>query len=467
MQRGGFGTNTGTLGSTLRDRLGDIVSTTPEDLERHGRDEGYEQEFPPECVVYARNKEDVLRTLEVAREYRVPVTPFGAGSGLEGNALPVKSGISLDMTGMNRVVNIDPDSLYVIVEPGVLHPQLNRELRPHGLFFSVDPGAEASLGSMAGTNASGANALRYGAMRDQVLELEVALADGRVIRVGSKARKSSSGYDLKDLFIGSEGTLGIITELAVKVYPVPAHSVSLRAVFPDLDSAVRAATELAQTALNLARLELVDEECVRAVNGYESTDYPEKPTLWIEIVGSSEAVVEEEMGVAERLCREAGAEDLTAAHDEEEQERLWEARHHAWYAVDDAYPEDHMISTDICVPIAGLAEAIDTTQRLLEEHALSAPIIGHAGDGNYHLFFHLSSEDEDGWRRFERVMEGMTAKALGLGGTCTGEHGVGLRKIKDQESEHGEALSVMQEVKQMLDPPGLLNPGKVLPDPQG
>ncbi len=456
----------GPWADTLRDRLGDIVSTAPEDLKSHGRDEGYEQEFPPACVVYARNKEDVLRTLEVAREYRVPVTPFGAGSGFEGNALPVKSGISLDMTGMNRVLNIDSDSLYVIVEPGVLHPQLNRELRPHGLFFSVDPGAEASLGGMVGTNASGANALRYGAMRDQVLELEVVLAGGRVIRVGSKARKSSSGYDLKDLFIGSEGTLGIITELAVKVYPVPAHSVSLRAVFPDLDSAVRAATELAQTALSLARLELVDEECVRAVNGYESTYYPEKPTLWIEIVGSCEAAVEEEMGVAERLCREAGAEDLTAAHDEEEQERLWEARRHAWYAVDDAYPEDHMISTDICVPIAGLAEAIDTTRRLLEEHALSAPIIGHAGDGNYHLFFHLSSEDEDGWQRFERVMEGMTAKALELGGTCTGEHGVGLRKIKYQESEHGEALSVMQEVKQMLDPPGLLNPGKVLPDPQ-
>jgi D-lactate dehydrogenase (cytochrome) len=448
----------------LRDRLGDIVSTAPEDLESHSRDEGYEQEFPPECVVYARNEEDVLRTLEVAQEYGVPVTPFGAGSGLEGNALPVKAGISLATTRMNHVLNIDLESLFVTVEPGVTHPELNRELRPHGLFFSVDPGAEASLGGMAGTNASGANALRYGAMRDQVLELRVVLLDGRVVRVGSKARKSSSGYNLKDVFVGSEGTLGIITELTVKVYPIPAHSVSLRVVFPDLDSAVRAATELAQTGLNLARLELVDEECIRAVNDYKSTDYPERPTLWMELVGSSGAAVEEETEVAERLCRGANAEDVTAAHDEEEQEHLWEARHHAWYAVDDAYPEDHMISTDICVPIAGLAAAISSTRRLLEEHSLSAPIIGHAGDGNYHLFFHLSPKDEDGWRQFERVMEGMTTKALELGGTCTGEHGVGLRKIKYQESEHGEALSLMWEVKQMLDPQGLLNPGKVLPN---
>jgi D-lactate dehydrogenase (cytochrome) len=450
----------------LRARLGEIVSTASEDLESHGRDEGYEQEFPPECVVYARNEVDVLRTLEVAQEYGVPVTPFGAGSGLEGNALPVKAGISLDTTCMNDILNIDLESLFVTVEPGVTHPELNRELRPHGVFFSVDPGAEASLGGMAGTNASGANALRYGAMRDQVLELKVVLSDGRVVQVGSKARKSSSGYNLKDLFVGSEGTLGIITELTVKVYPIPTHSVTLRVVFPNLDSAVRAATELAQTGLNLARLELVDEECIRAVNDYKSIGYPELPTLWMELVGSSEAAIEEEMEVAERLCREADAQDITAAHDEEEQERLWEARHHAWYAVDDAYPEEHMISTDICVPIAGLAEAISSTRRLLEEYSLSAPIIGHAGDGNYHLFFHLSPEDEDGWRRFERVMEGMTTKALELGGTCTGEHGVGLRKIKYQESEHGEALSLMREVKRILDPQGLLNPGKVLPDLQ-
>jgi D-lactate dehydrogenase (cytochrome) len=451
---------------TLRDQLGDIVSTAAEDLKSHGRDEGYEQEFPPECVVYARNKEDVLRVLEVAQEYSVPVTSFGAGSSLEGNAIPVKGGISLDMGRMNRILNIEPENLFVTAEPGLLHPELNHVLRPHGLFFSVDPGAEASLGGMAGTNASGANALRYRAMRDQVLEMEVVLSTGRVIRVGSKARKSSSGYDLKDLFIGSEGTLGIITEHTVKVYPIPARSVSLRAVFPDLEPAVRAATELAQTELNLARLELVDEECVRAVNGYKPTDYPEKPTLWMELVGNSEAAVEEEVEVAERLCREAGAEDVTAARDEEEQEQLWEARHHAWYAVDDAYPEDHTISTDICVPIAGLAEAIDTTRQLLKEHSLSAPIIGHAGDGNYHLFFHLSPEDKDGWRRLEHVTEGMTAKALKLGGTCTGEHGVGLRKIKYQESEHGEGLSLMREVKKSFDPLGLLNPGKVLPNAQ-
>ena len=448
----------------LRERLGDAVSTVPAELEDHGRDEGYEQGFPPECVVYARGKEDVLRTLEVARGYGVPVTPAGMRSSLEGNVLPLKAGISLDMTRMNRVLEIEPGNLYVTAEPGVLHPELNRQLRSFGLFFSVDPGAEASLGGMAGTNASGSNALRYGAMRDQVLELEVVLPDGRTIRAGGKARKSSSGYDLKNLFIGSEGTLGIITELTVRVHPIPTSNVSVRVVFSDLERAVRVATELAGTGLNLARLELVDEQCVRAVNAYESTDYPEKPTLWMEIVGSSEAAVEEELKIAERLCREA--EDITTAYDEEEQERLWEARHHAWYAVDDAYPEDHMISTDICVPLAALPEAIDASRRLLEEQSLSAPIIGHVGDGNYHLFFHLGLDDADGWRRLERVLEGMTAKALELGGTCTGEHGVGLRKVKYQQAEHGEALSVMREMKELLDPAGLLNPGKVLPEPQ-
>lgn len=447
----------------LRERLGDAVSTTPEEIEEHGKSRGYERGFPPECVVHARSKEDVLRTLEVAREHGVPVTPSGARSSLEGNVLPVQAGISLDLTRMNRVLYIEPGSLYATAEPGVLHPELNRELRSHGLFFSADPGAEASLGGMAGTNASGSNALRYGAMRDQVLELEVVLADGRVLRVGNKARKSSSGYDLKNLFVGSEGTLGVITELTVRVHPLPAHNVSVRAVFSDLERAVQVATELAGADLNLARLELVDEECVRAVNAYESTGYPESPTLWLEIVGSSEAAVEEELKAAEHACREA--EDITVARDEEEQERLWEARHHAWYAVDDAYPRDHMISTDVCVPVATLPEAISDTRRLLEEQSLSAPIIGHAGDGNYHLFFHLNSDDEDGWQRFGRVMKGMTEKALELGGTCTGEHGVGLRKVEYQESEHGEALSLMREIKALLDPQGLLNPGKVLPDP--
>jgi D-lactate dehydrogenase (cytochrome) len=447
----------------LRARLGDVVSTAPEDLEDHGRDAGYQREFPPECVVYPRNKQDVLDTLEVAREYGVPVTPFGAGSSLEGNVLPIKGGISLDLGRMNRILSVELENLCFTAEPGVTLEELNEELRPHGLSFSIDLGANASLGGMAGTNASGANALRYGDMREQVLGMEVVLSDGRVIRVGSKARKSSSGYDLKDLLIGSEGTLGIVTELTVKARPLPAHHESLRVAFEEIGLAVEAAAGLARSGLGLARVELVDEVMIQAVNSYQNADHDERPTLWMEFHGSSEAAVAEDVEAAERMLGEAGALEVTAARTEEEQEELWKARNQAWYAAEEWYPEDHTISSDICVPIGRLREAVTHTRRLMEDHSLSAPILGHVGDGNYHVFFHVSPDDEDAWRRLDEVLGGMTEKALELGGTSTGEHGVGLRKTKYQEAEHREALSLMRQIKELFDPLGLLNPGKVFP----
>ena len=450
--------------STLRDKLGDeVVSTEPEDLETHSKNEGYQEDFPPECVVFAHSKEDIIGALRVAREHGVPVTPYGAGSSLEGNSLPVKAGISLDLTRMDRILSIDPESLTVTVEAGVLREELNRRLHEHGLLFPVDPGANATLGGMAGTNASGANALLYGSFREQVLELEVVLSDGRVLKLGSGARKNSSGYDLKNLFVGSEGTLGIITELTLRAYPSPPETVSLRALFSEIESAVEAAVKLVRAGLSISRLEMVDAECVRAVNRYESADYPEQPTLWVEFQGRSEEALDEEVKVAQDLCEEAGAEDITVAHNADEQERLWEARHHAWYAVDDYYTDHQLVSTDTCVPVARLSEAIASTQQLMHEHSLVAPIIGHVGDGNYHVFFHLAPDDEDGWQRLGEVLDGMVEKALELEGTSTGEHGVGLRKIKYQEQEHGEALSVMREVKELLDPSGILNPAKVLP----
>ena len=447
----------------LGDRLGDIVVSAPRDLEFHGKDEGYHREYTPDCVVYARGKQDVLDTLEVAREHRVPVTPFGAGSSLEGAVLPVEGGISLDLSRMNSICSIEPENLCVTAGPGIKLQDLNDELRQHGLFFSIDLGANASLGGMAGTNASGSNALRYGDMREQVLGMEVVLSDGRTIRVGSKARKNSSGYDLKDLLIGSEGTLGIATELTVKVHPLPAHEESLRATFEDTGTAVEVAAKLGQSGLGLARVELVDEIMIRAVNAYQSSNHDEKPTLWMAFHGSSEAAVTEDVEAAEKTCREAGAMEVTAARAEEEQQELWEARNQSWFAARDWYPEDHTISTDVCVPLGHLPEAIAHTRQLMDEHSLSAPILGHMGDGNYHVFFHVPPDDEDAWRRFEEVLEGMISKAFELGGTCTGEHGVGLRKMKYQEAEHGEALSLMREVKEMFDPLGLLNPGKVIP----
>ncbi|CAN5345014.1 FAD-binding oxidoreductase [soil metagenome] len=447
----------------LRDLLGDVVVSAPRDLESHGKDEGYQREYAPDCVVYARDKRDVLDTLEVAREHHVPVTPFGAGSSLEGAVLPVEAGISLDLSRMDGILSIEPENLCVTAGPGVTLEDLNDELRPHGLFFSIDLGANASLGGMAGTNASGSNALRYGDMREQVLEMEVVLSDGRTIRVGSKARKNSSGYDLKDLLIGSEGTLGIVAELTVKARPLPIHYESIRATFEDIGVAVEAAVELGRSGLlSLARVELVDETMIQAVNAYQSANHAERPTLWMAFHGS-EAAVAEDVKASEEMCREAGALGVTVARTEEEQQELWEARNHAWYAARDWYPEDHTVSTDICVPVGHLPEAIAHTRRLMDDYSFSAPILGHMGDGNYHVFFHVPLDDEDGWRRLDEVFEGMAAKALELGGTCTGEHGVGLRKMEYQEAEHGEALSLMRKVKEMFDPLGLLNPGKVIP----
>jgi len=446
----------------LRDRLGDIASSAPRDLKLHGRDEGYHREYEPDCVIYARSKQDILDTLEIAREHHVPVTPFGAGSSLEGAVLPVEGGISLDLSGMDKILSVELENLCVTAEPGVTLEDLNDELRPHGLFFSIDLGANASLGGMAGTNASGSNALRYGDMHEQVLGMEVVLSDGRTIRVGSKARKNSSGYDLKDLLIGSEGTLGIVTELTVKARPLPAHEESLRATFEDIGPAVEAAVELGRSGLGLARVELVDEIMIEAVNAYQSADHAERPTLWVAFHGSETAVAED-VKAAEEMCRELGALDVTAARTEEEQQQLWEARNQSWYAARDWYTEDQMVSTDVCVPVGHLPKAITHTKQLMEEYSLFAPILGHMGDGNYHVFFHVPPNDEDAWQRFDEVLEGMIAKAFELGGTCTGEHGVGLRKMKYQETEHGEALSLMREVKEVFDPLGLLNPGKVIP----
>ena len=446
----------------LEGRLGGIVSSEVEDIEGHSRDEGYQHARRPARVVYARSKQDVLDTLAVARAYGVSVTPFVVGSSLEGAVLPEEGRISLDLSGMDDILSVEPESLSFTAEPGVTLSKMREALTPHGLFFSIDLGADASLGGMAGTNASGSNALRYGDMRAQVLAMEVMLADGRTIRLGSKARKSSSGYDLKDLLIGSEGILGIVTELTVRVHPLPAHRASLRAVFEEIGEAVEAATALARTGTGLARIELVDEVMMWAVNAYKEADHPERPTLWMEFHGS-EAAVEHDLDTAEETLRETGAGEVAAARTGEEQGKLWEARNHAWYAAQEWHPDEHTFSTDICVPVGRLREAIEHVRGLTEARQIEAPILGHMGDGNFHVFFHAPVEDEEAWKSLDEILGEMTRKALELGGTSTGEHGVGLRKMKYQEAEHGEALSLMRQVKEIFDPLGLLNPGKVIP----
>lgn len=456
--------NTAPWAEALEGRLGGIVSSAEGDLEAHSRDEGYQHGSRPARVVYARGKKDVVETLAVAREHGVPVTPFVVGSSLEGAVLPAEGGISLDLSRMDGILSVEPESTCFTAEPGVTLSKMREALAPHGLFFSVDLGADASLGGMAGTNASGSNFLRYGDMRRQVLGMEAVLSDGRTIRVGSGARKSSSGYDLKDLLIGSEGTLGVVTELTVQAWPLPKHRASLRAEFAGLGEAVDAATGLARAGLGLARVELVDEVMVRAVNAHKATRHAERPTLWMEFHGSSEAAVAEDLKAAEGALRGGRAVAVATARGAEEQAGLWEARNHAWYAAEAMHPEEHSISTDLCVPIGRLRESVEHTKRVAAEAGFEAPIVGHAGDGNYHVFFHAPLGDEGAWARLEGVLGAMTLKALELGGTSTGEHGVGLRKLKYQEKEHGEeALALMRGVKALFDPLGILNPGKVIP----
>lgn len=448
----------------LRAALGSRVSTAQAELLAHGRDEGYPDVLPPQVVVYAESEADVVETLRVARERGVPVTPYAAGSGLEGNAVPVRGGISLDMTRMRRVLNIDAASFLATVEPGVPYPELSRLARPHGLFFAVDPGAEATLGGMAATGASGTAAVRYGTMRDNVVEMRVALTDGRVVRVGSRARKSSAGYDLLHLFVGSEGTLGVITELTVRLHPLPAVAASVQVSFPSVALAVEAAVGVMGAGVGPQRIELVDAEAIRAVNAYKGRADAEAPTLWIEVIGRDAHDLHAQLDLVEDLCGAASGTVAGRAVTEAERAELWTARHHAYYALRAAYPGHANRTSDVCVPIGSLPAVMERTQGLLAEHDLTAPIVGHVGDGNFHLLFHAAPDDAEGWARINTVSDGMTRAALAAGGTCTGEHGVGVRKRKYLREEHGDALDVMRGIKALLDPAGLLNPGKIFED---
>lgn len=402
-----------------------------------------------------------MDALQLAAQHGFPVTPFAVGSSLEGQVIPEQGGLSLDVTGLNRVIAIEPGGFQATVQPGVTYPELNRQARRHGLFFPVDPGAEASLGGMASTNASGTGAVRYGTTRDNVLELRVALINGTVIRVGSKARKTSAGYDLKDLFIGAEGTLGVITELTVKLWPLPAHLVVLRCHFPSVQAAAQCAVNVMSAALQPERLELIDEHEIHAVNVYENASYPEAPTLWIELASPSQAALEEALTLCSDICTDAGGLELSVARAAEERTQIWQARHHAYYALCALHPDHARLNTDLCVPLQHLPHIIDFTQRRAAEHHLNASFVGHVGDGNFHVLFHAPPEDSATWANIHAVYDEMIEETLRLGGTCTGEHGVGLHKKKYLAREHAGTLELMRQIKAVFDPKGLLNPGKI------
>lgn len=449
----------------LRHGLGERVSVQPGDLAAHARDEGTPLTWTPGAVVFAGSEADVLGALAVARDFGVPVTPWGAGTSLEGAALPLPGALSLDLGGLDRVGEVDPVGFTVTVGPGVRRLALNRRLRPHGLFFPVDPGADASLGGMAATNASGTTTVRYGGMRENVAALRVALIDGRMLTLGSAARKSSSGYALKQLFIGSEGTLGVITALTLRLHPLPPVTASVQLAFGDVASAVAASVTMRGLGVTPERLEFVDAATVAAVNRHRDRRDPEAPTLWAEVAGRDRADVEAQLALLHEAASLHGGGVVGEARTPEAQGALWAARHGVYDALRAAWPGHTTRIADVCVPLPALASTAARALHLLDEYGLTAPLVGHIGDGNLHLLLHAPSEDQESWARIDHVLHVLATHALAVGGTCTGEHGVGLRKRGYLRAEHGDALDVMRDVKALFDPRGLLNPGKVVGDP--
>lgn len=441
----------------------DLVTASGEEIGRHSGGIADHAPRPPEAVVYPESREEVAALLAFANERGVPVTPFGQGSSLEGHVVPERGGISLDTSRMDRIVELRPEDFVARVEPGVTHERLNRELAGHGLFFPVDPGWDASIGGMAATGASGTNAVRHGVMRDQVLGLEVALADGSRIKTGGLSVKSSAGYDLTSLFVGSEGTLGVFTEIILRLKPLPETAVAARATFPSVESAGEAAIAMIRSGMLVGRVELVDERTVAAVNAYSGTDYPESTSLFLEFSGD-EAAVEADAGKARRIAREGGCNSFDQERDPAACERLWEARHKAGLAVRALNPDRATISTDVCVPISELPGALGAARRTISEAGLDGAILGHVGDGNYHAIFTMDASDPEDRERAARVNTEIVDYALARGGTCTGEHGVGSGKRASLEKEHGDSIPLMRGIKRLMDPNGILNPGKVLPD---
>ncbi len=428
----------------------------------HAADLSFHPPHRPDLVVYPTSTGEVSAVLSLAHERRVPVTPFGAGTSLEGHVIPVAGGISLDLSRMNRIVELAPADLLARVEPGVTRLALQRAAAEHGLFFPVDPGADATLGGMAATNAAGTTTVRYGKMRANVLALEAVLPGGRVVRTGSRAPKTSAGYDLTSLLVGSEGTLAVITELTLRLQGIPEHAVALRIGFPDVESACRTAATLVAAGAGITRLELLDPWIVAAVNAYSGSAYPVGPCLFVEATGT-EAGVAGDLELVRAVAADEGALDVVYEHDATARARLWKARHDVAHAAAAAVPGSRERVTDVCVPVSELAEAVSFARREIDRLALRAGIVGHAGDGNVHVSIHLDAADADEVARSEELVHGVVADALARGGTSTGEHGVGLGKVGALQREHGDLIELLRGIKVLFDPHGILNPGKVLP----
>ena len=445
----------------LRARFGDRFVTSLAVREQHGRDESPFDAPPPEAVVFCESTEDVAFAVATAAEHRVPVIPYGAGSSLEGHLLAVQGGVSVDVSRMNRVLQLEADDLTVTVQAGVTRLQLNREIKDSGLFFPIDPGADATLGGMSATRASGTNAVRYGTMRENVLALTVVTASGEVIRTGTRARKSSAGYDLTRLMVGSEGTLGVIAEVTLKLHPLPESVAAAICSFDGAAAAVDTVIAIIQMGVPIARCELMDANAVIAVNAHDKLGLAEKPMLLMEFHGS-EASVAEQAATVQELAAEHGGTAFQWATTPEERTRLWTARHHAFLSGLQLRPGCRAVTTDCCVPISGLADAV--TQALAEAEAAGLPhfIVGHVGDGNFHVAYLIDPTLPEERETAERLNRQLVQRAIAAGGTCTGEHGIGLHKQDFLVDETGAgAVAMMRQIKQALDPHNIMNPGKI------
>jgi len=447
----------------LKALLGERVSTSHAVREHHGKDESYFPYALPDVVVFLKTTEEVRDVVNICRAHRVPMIPYGVGTSLEGHILAVRGGVCIDLSQMNQVLAVHESDLDAVVQAGVTRKQLNEHIKHTGLFFPVDPGADATLGGMAATRASGTNAVRYGTMRENVLSLKVVLADGRVIQTSRRAKKSAAGYDLTRLFVGSEGTLGIITEVTVRLYPVQEAMSAAVCAFDSVDGCTNTVIQTIQAGVPIARCDIVCEKTVDAINKYKKTNYRVAPTVFFEFHGTKTSVVEQAETV-QAIAKEHGGMDFVWATKAEERSQLWQARHDAYFACLQMKPGVRAVSTDVCVPISRLAECVHETMDDVKDYINPVPLLGHIGDGNFHLMLMVDPDKPEQTEIAKQFNQRLVERALKMEGTCTGEHGVGLGKMGSMRMELGDdVMDLMRDIKHVFDPENLMNPGKVVP----
>ncbi len=452
-----------TVVTELATLLGDRVTTSSGIREHHGKDESYFPYAAPDAVVFPHTTEEVRDVVNICRRHRVPMIPYGVGTSLEGHILAVNGGVTIDLSQMNQILAVNEQDLDAVVQAGVTRKQLNEYIKHTGLFFAVDPGADATLGGMAATRASGTNAVRYGTMRENVISLKVVLADGRIIQTSRRPKKSAAGYDLTRLFVGSEGTLGIITEVTVRLYPVQEAMSAAVCAFDSVDGCTKTVIESIQAGIPVARCDIVCEKTIAAINAYKKTDYRVAPTVFFEFHGTAASVIEQAEAV-QAIAKENGGMDFQWATRPEDRNRLWDARHDAYFACLQLRPGSRAVSTDVCVPISRLAECVSETMEDAKNYFAPVPLLGHIGDGNFHLMLLVDPEKPEETEIAKAFNRRLVQRALAMEGTCTGEHGIGLGKQASLRAELGDdVIDVMRDIKRLFDPENLLNPGKVVP----